>query len=142
MSRSTLRTANPDPRAARATSVAAARARRLSRAVLAGAGTAAALLVLGVLTRDQWDPLVGFDERVVDGAADFAAARPALVDALFAWQWAFEGVHLFVPVAGLCLVFWWRTRMTTRTLWALVTILTAWGFANLAKEVARRGRPG
>jgi undecaprenyl-diphosphatase len=113
----------------------------LSRAVLAGAGTAAALLVLGVLTRDKWDPLVRFDEQAVVAATSFAAARPALVDGLLAWQWAFEGVHLFVPVAGLCLVFWWRTRMTTRTLWALVTILTAWGFANLAKEITRRARP-
>jgi len=141
MSRTVLRRAQPDPRAARATTVAAGRARRLSRAVLVGAGTAAALLLLGVLTRDKWDPLVRFDERAVAAATSFSAARPALVDGLFAWQWAFEGVHLFVPVAGLCLVFWWRTRMTTRTLWALVTILTAWGFANLAKEVARRARP-
>ncbi|WP_426592364.1 phosphatase PAP2 family protein [Cellulomonas sp. McL0617] len=141
MSRTVLRPAHPDPRASRATAVAGARARRLVRAVVAGVGTAAALLLLGLLVRDRWDPLVRFDERTVVAATSFAARYPALVRALLDWQWAFEGVHLFVPVAALCLLVWWRTRMTSRTWWALATIATAWAFANLAKEVARRARP-
>ena len=141
MNRTVLGNARPDPRAARAVTVAAGRAHRLLRAVLVGAGTAAALLGLALLVRDRWDPLVGFDHRTVAAATSFAASRPALVDALIAWQSAFEGVHLFVPVVGLCLVVWWRTGMAGRTWWALATILTAWGFANLAKELTRRARP-
>lgn len=131
----------PSPQAARTATVAAGRTRRLLRAVVAGAGTGVALLVLGLLVRDRWEPLVAFDERAVDAATELVAPRPALSDALIAWQWAFEGVHLFVPVAALCLLVWWRTGMATRTWWALATILTAWGFANLAKEIVRRARP-
>ncbi|WP_066583953.1 phosphatase PAP2 family protein [Cellulomonas timonensis] len=141
MSRTPLRSGRHDPLSTRAATRAPGRAGRLLRAAAAAAATASAVLALGLLVRDQWDPLVGFDQGAVAAATSFAAARPALVDALLAWQWAFEGRRLIFPVAAVCLLVWWRTGMRTRTWWALGTMLAAWGFANVAKEVARLARP-
>jgi len=117
------------------------RARRLVRAVLAGAATAAVVLGMAVLIRGQWDPLVRLDERVVTAATQFAASSPALIRVLLDWQWVFAAARFIVPVTVVCLLFWWRTGRATRTWWALVTIAAAWGVSNLAKDVARRARP-
>lgn len=124
--------------AARAT---AGRARRLVRAVLTGVGTGVAVVVLALLVREQWPPLVQLDERAVTAGTALAAAHPELLRTLVVWQWVFLAVHLVVPVAALCLVYWWRTGNATRTWWALSTILTAWGLSNLLKELVRRARP-
>ncbi|WP_051432695.1 phosphatase PAP2 family protein [Promicromonospora kroppenstedtii] len=119
----------------------APRARRLVRAALVGVATGAAIVVIALLVREQWPPLVQFDERAVTEGAAFAAQHPELLRALIAWQWAFLAIHLLVPVGAICLVYWWRTGNATRTWWALTTILTAWGLSNLLKELARRARP-
>ncbi|MGN8244914.1 phosphatase PAP2 family protein [Cellulomonas soli] len=117
------------------------RARRLVRAVLAALGTAAVVLLLALLVREQWPPLVRFDERVVTAATQLTASTPGLAPVLLGWQWAFAASRLFVPVAALCLLFWWRTGRRTRTWWALSTILAAWVVANVAKELVQRARP-
>lgn len=141
MSRNPLRSGHPEPLSTRAATVAPGRARRLLRAAAAAAATASAVLALGLLVRDAWEPLVRFDERTVTAAVSFASQHPALVDALVAWQWAFEGRRVVVVVIAACLLVWWRTGMKTRAWWALATALGAWGFANLAKEIARLARP-
>lgn len=132
----------PEPLSERASAPAGpGRARRLLRAAGAAAATAASVLAVGLFVRDTWEPLVRFDERVVTSAVSFASDHPALVDALRAWEWVFEGRHIIVPVVGACLLVWWRTGMKTRSLWALGTALGAWAIANLAKEVAQLARP-
>ncbi|WP_186811499.1 phosphatase PAP2 family protein [Cellulomonas persica] len=142
MSRTLLRSGRrPEPLSAGASASGPGRARRLLRAAAAAAATAASVLAVGLFVRDAWEPLVRFDERTVHAAVRFASQHPALVDALNAWQWAFEGRRIVVVVVGACLLVWWRTGMKTRTWWALATALGAWGFANLAKEVARLARP-
>jgi len=129
------------PQTAGAARATAPRARRLVRAALVGVATGAAVVVIALLVREQWPPLVQLDERAVTEGAAFAAQHPELLHALIAWQWAFLAIHLLVPVATLCLVYWWRTGNATRTWWALTTILTAWGLSNLLKELVRRARP-
>lgn len=129
------------PQTAGATQAPAARARRLVRAALTGVATGVAVVVIALLVREQWPPLVQLDERAVTEGVALAASHPELLRALVVWQWAFLAVHLLVPVAAICLGYWWRTGNTTRTWWALSTILAAWGLSGLLKEVVRRARP-
>jgi undecaprenyl-diphosphatase len=119
----------------------AGRARRLARAALTGIATGVAVVVIAVLVREQWPPLVQLDEQAVTAGTAFAASHPELLRTLVVWQWAFLAVNLLVPVAAVCLVYWWRTGNATRTWWALTTILAAWGLSNLLKELVRRARP-
>jgi membrane-associated phospholipid phosphatase len=121
--------------------VPAGRARRLLRAALTGVATGVALIVIALLVREQWPPLVQLDERAVTDGVAIAAQHPELLRALILWQWAFLAIHLLIPVAAICLAYWWRTGNTTRTWWAISTILTAWGLSNLLKEIVRRARP-
>ncbi|MFD6138690.1 phosphatase PAP2 family protein [Promicromonospora sp. NPDC060271] len=130
-----------DPQTATPPRVPAGRARRLLRAALAGVATGVAVVIIALLVREQWPPLVQLDERAVLAGTTLAAQHPELLRALLFWQWAFLAVHLLVPVAAICLAYWWRTGNVTRTWWALSTILVAWGLSNLLKEVARRARP-
>ena len=130
-----------DPQTATPARAPAGRARRLLRAALTGVATGVALIVIALLVREQWPPLVQLDERAVTAGTALAAQHPGLLRALVVWQWAFLAIHLLVPVATFCLVYWWRTGNTTRTWWALSTILTAWGLSNLLKELVRRARP-
>ena len=130
-----------DPQTATPSRPPAGRARRLLRAALTGVATGVALIAIALLIREQWPPLVQLDERAVTEGAALAAQHPELLRALVVWQWAFLAIHLLVPVAAICLAYWWRTGNATRTWWALTTILTAWGLSNLLKEVVRRARP-
>lgn len=130
-----------DPQAAGAARAPAGRARRLVRAVLTGVATGVAVVVIALLVREQWPPLVQLDERAVTAGTALAASHPELLRTLVVWQWLFLAAHLLVPVAAFCLVYWWRTRNVTRTWWAVSTILAAWGLSNLLKEIVRRTRP-
>jgi membrane-associated phospholipid phosphatase len=141
MTRPVLRRPEPSPRPAPAARVTAGRARRLVRAVLVGVGTGAAVVVLALLVREQWQPLVRLDQRAVAAGASLTAAHPALRHTLVAWQWAFLPARLLVPVVAACLVYWWRTRQATRTWWAVATVLGAWALSNVVKELVRRARP-
>ncbi|MFI2485535.1 phosphatase PAP2 family protein [Promicromonospora kroppenstedtii] len=141
MSPARHRTPARGPQTAGAAQATTPRARRLVRAALVGVATGAAVVVIALLVREQWPPLVQLDELAVTEGAAFAAQHPGLLRALITWQWAFLAVHLLVPVGAICLVYWWRTGSTTRTWWALTTILTAWGLSNLLKELVRRARP-
>jgi membrane-associated phospholipid phosphatase len=129
------------PQTAKARRAPAGRTRRLLRAALTGVATGVALIVIALLVREQWPPLVQLDERAVTDGVALAAQHPELLRALILWQWAFLAIHLLVPVAAICLAYWWRTGNATRTWWALTTILAAWGLSNLLKEVVRRARP-
>ncbi|MFI2363016.1 phosphatase PAP2 family protein [Promicromonospora sp. NPDC019610] len=129
------------PQTARPARATAGRARRLVRAALVGVTTGSAVVVIALLVREQWPPLVQLDERAVTAGTALAASHPELLRTLVVWQWAFLAARLLVPVAALCLVYWWRTGNAARTWWALTTILTAWGLSNLLKELVRRARP-
>ena len=121
--------------------VGAGRARRLARALITGGATGAAVVAIALLVRERWQPLVDLDRRAVNAGVTIAAAHPTLLRVLVDWQSAFLASHLIVVVAVVVLLHWWRTRNTTRALWALVTILAAWGLSNLLKEIVRRARP-
>ena len=131
----------PTPQATRAARVAAGRLRRLARAVAVGAGAAAALLAIAVLVRQGWEPMIRLDEKAVLAGTQFALARPALVDVLVAWQWAFEAKRLVVLVVATALVYRWRTGDASRAWWSIGTVLAAWGLSNVAKELVQRARP-
>ncbi|WP_285100721.1 phosphatase PAP2 family protein [Promicromonospora sp. MEB111] len=129
------------PQTAGAARSTAGRARRLVRAVLTGVATGVVVVVIALLVREQWPPLVQLDQRAVTAGTAFSAAHPELLRALVVWQWVFLAAHLLIPVVAICLVYWWRTGNATRTWWAVSTILAAWGLSNLLKELVRRTRP-
>jgi membrane-associated phospholipid phosphatase len=141
VNRAPLRRPEPDPRAVRSARAAAGRVRRLARAVVTGVGTGVAVVAIALLVREQWPPLVDLDQRAVNAGTALAASDPTLLRVLVGWQWVFLASHVIVPVTALMLLYWWRTRNTTRTWWAIATVLAAWGLSNLLKEVVRRARP-
>ena len=141
MNRPVLRRPEPSPLATGPARATAGRARRLVGAVLVGVGTGAAVVVLALLVRQQWPPLARFDQRAVAAGTSLAASHPALLHTLTVWQWLFLPAHLLPLVLAGCLLYWWRTRQTTRSWWAVVTILAAWGLSNVVKELVRRARP-
>lgn len=130
-----------DPRTVGAARATTRRARRLAGALLVGVGTGVAVVTIALLVREQWPPLVELDERAVSWGTSLAAQDPALLRALLAWQGVFLARHIVLPVAVLCLVYWRRTGNSSRTWWALSTVLAAWGLSNLLKELVRRARP-
>lgn len=141
MSRPVLRRPEAAPRAAARPPVSARRLRRLAGALLTGVATGAAVVAIAALVRGRWSPLAALDQRAVAAGSTFAAGHPALLRALVDWQWLFLPTHVVgLGVAG-ALVFWWRTRQTTRAWWAIATMLAAWGLSNLVKELVRRARP-
>ncbi|GHH64227.1 phosphatase PAP2 family protein [Promicromonospora soli] len=109
--------------------------------MLAGVATGVAVVVIALLVREQWPPLVLLDERAVTAGTALAAEHPGLLRTLVVWQWIFLAAHVVLPVAAFCFIYWWRTRNATRTWWALSTILAAWGLSNLLKELVGRARP-
>jgi len=141
MSRPVLRRPDAGPRAAAAPPLGARRLRRLASALLTGVATGAAVVAIAVLVRGRWTPLATLDQRAVAAGSAFAGARPALLHALVDWQQAFLPTHVVgLGVVG-ALVFWWRTKQTTRAWWAIATMLAAWGLSNVVKELVRRARP-
>lgn len=109
--------------------------------MITGVGTGAVVIVIALLVREQWQPLIDLDQRAVAAGTALAASDPTLLRVLVGWQWVFLASHLILPVTALVLLYWWRTRNTTRTWWAIATVLAAWGLSNLLKEVVRRARP-
>lgn len=117
------------------------RARRLARA--AGYATVTALVLFGVgfLVRSRWDPLISFDDTVIERLTDVTRAHPGFRDALLAWQEAFRPVYLHVVGTVVCLLVWWRTGMRTRAWWAFATLMLSWSVGLGAKYVFQRARP-
>lgn len=115
--------------------------RRLARALAIGVATGVGVLAIAVLVREQWPPLLSFDERAVRAGTALAASNPTLLRVLVDWQWVFLASHMILPVTGLVLLYWRRTRNTTRTWWAIVTVFAAWGLSNLVKVIVQRARP-
>lgn len=117
---------------------------RLHR-LLRAAGFAAALGVpvaaLAFVVRTESSPVVAFDEAVIVAATDLTRRAPGLRDVLLVWQEAFRGVWVNPAVALLCVWAWRRHGMRTRAVWAITTLLVAWGLAQVAKQVVARTRP-
>jgi undecaprenyl-diphosphatase len=114
---------------------------RLLRAAGFAAGFGLPVAALAFVVRTEASPVVALDEAAIRAATDVTRENPALRTALLAWQEAFRGVWVN-PVVGLvCLWAWRRHGLRTRAAWAAVTVLVAWGLAQVMKRVVARTRP-
>lgn len=115
-------------------------AARLALALAATAGLGAPVLVLAVLVRQSWSPLIDGDRAVAERLHVVAVAHPGLVDAMQAVSvvlgpWVLRPV---VTVLGVVLLVRGRRRLGGWVLFAL------WAGALLGvvvKEVVGRARP-
>lgn len=117
------------------------RARRLLRAagLALAAGLPVALLAFGV--RVGWHGLVALDRAVIRAATDVTRAQPGLRDSLLVGQTVLQARWLNLAVLAVAVWAWRRRGLGGRALWAVGTLLVAWGTANLVKAIVERARP-
>lgn len=117
------------------------RARRLLRAagLALAAGLPVALLAFGV--RVGWHGLVELDQAVTAAATDLTRPRPGLRDALLVGQEVLQARWLNLAVLAVAVWAWRRRGLGGRAVWAVATLLVAWGAANLVKVLVARARP-
>ncbi len=103
--------------------------------------TGLVLVTLALLIRERFNPLVRLDEGGIRRATDFTRGHLSFRSALLVWQEASQPVWIYAAASLLCLALWLVKKMKQRTLWAFVTMMVAWGVANLAKPIVHRERP-
>lgn len=113
---------------------------RLALGLVATFGLGVPFVLLALLVREKWDPLIRLDTSVAEGLNDVAVRNDWLVDTLLVISDVFDPMVFRVLVTLIAL---WLIRAGRRRLasWALVTI---WGAALLGwglKLVVGRARP-
>ena len=113
---------------------------RLVRGALAMVVFTLPVLLLGFAVRQQFDPLIRLDERVIRAAT--SATRDTGLAGLFLVIQAVSQPFLVYIVATVVAAWvWWRKGLRNRALWAFVTMMVAWNVGLLAKSVVQRARP-
>ncbi|PJI86629.1 phosphatase PAP2 family protein [Luteimicrobium subarcticum] len=113
----------------------------LLRAAGFGLLFAAPVAVLAYLVRAQSDVVVERDKKVIRAATDWTREHPAAHDALLVWQEVFNVRWVVLGGVVVCVAVWRRYGMRSRALWALGTILVAWGVQIGLKTLVGRARP-
>jgi membrane-associated phospholipid phosphatase len=117
------------------------RRRNLLRAAGFSLGLTVPVAVLAYVVRAGVGPVLSFDHALISAGTDFARDTPGLRSALLAWQEAFNARWVNLAAALVCLWVWRRRGMTSRALWAFLTILVAWNLGLVVKFVVQRARP-
>jgi membrane-associated phospholipid phosphatase len=116
------------------------RARAVTRAALWGLVGFVPFLVLAWLVRTN-SALHDADQRVVDAATTVTRAHPGIETFFLAWSLLTQP-GLVVLAGGLLALWTWRRRgLTSRSVWAVVTLLVSWGLTQVAKMAVGRVRP-
>lgn len=98
--------------------------------------------VVAFLVREQWDPLIRFDQRIIVATTDITRAHPGLREALIAWQEGSAPKVIYAIGAITCLaVGWRRPQFRSRAWWAFITMMVAWNLQLVLKEIVQRARP-
>src|SRR3954453_1825003 len=117
------------------------RRRALLRAAVFGIAFTIPVLVLAYLVRGEVEDVLRLDQHAIAAATDFTRAHPALEHALLVWQELFKALWVNIAATLVCVWVWRRHGMTTRALWAFLTILAAWAVQLGAKALVQRARP-
>jgi membrane-associated phospholipid phosphatase len=98
------------------------------------------VILLGLAVRQQFDPLIRFDEKASRAATGFSL-RHDLIPVLKTIQ--VVSLPIFVYLAATAVVIWaWRAKnLRGRALWAFVTMMIGWSIGGLSKPIAQRARP-
>ncbi|KQZ91077.1 hypothetical protein ASD62_10970 [Phycicoccus sp. Root563] len=97
-------------------------------------------VLIGFAVRQQFDPLIRFDEAVADRATDITRSIGA-ADALIALQAISQPWVLYIAATLVCLYAWLVKKLRNRALWAFVTMMIGWNLALDAKLLVQRARP-
>jgi undecaprenyl-diphosphatase len=120
----------------------AARARRLTRAVVYAVLVAVPLGLLAFLVRTQFDPLVRFDQDLIRAATDYTRDHPDFRSFVETWEEISQPFLMYLLLGlPVSLYVWFGRHLRTRAWWALATMAVGWGLATVLKLVVRRARP-
>jgi len=117
------------------------RRRALLRAAAFGIAFTVPVAVLAYVVRAQVGGVVRFDQRAISGATDYTRTHPDVHDALLVWQELFQARWVNLAATLVCVWVWRRHGLTTRALWAFLTIMAAWAIQLGAKGLVQRARP-
>ncbi|EWT03237.1 phosphoesterase PA-phosphatase [Intrasporangium oryzae NRRL B-24470] len=96
---------------------------------------------LAFVVREKLLPVIEIDQRAIIAATDVTRANPGLRTALLVWQEMTQPRWLYILATLLCVWVWRRYGLTSRAIWAFVTMMVAWNLQLVLKEVVRRARP-
>ncbi|MBO3102175.1 phosphatase PAP2 family protein [Cellulomonas fengjieae] len=117
------------------------RRRALLRAAVFGVALTVPVAVLAYLVRAQVGGVVRLDELVNVAATAYTREHPDLQQALLVWQELFQARWVNLAATLVCVWVWRRHGLTTRALWAFLTIMAAWAIQLGAKGLVQRARP-
>jgi membrane-associated phospholipid phosphatase len=116
------------------------RSARLVRASGAMVLFALPVALLGFAARQQFDPMIRFDERVIRSVTDFTREN-GLGPALIAVQEGFQPYLLYIVATSVAAWAWLVKGLRARALWAFVTMMVSWNVGLLVKLLVARARP-
>ncbi len=98
------------------------------------------VLLLALLIRERFDPLLRFDENVIRAATDFTRSTgsgPVFV----AIQEVTQPKWLHIVGILVCLWAWLAKDLRNRALWAFATLMFGWFVGYASKLLVQRARP-
>ena len=119
---------------------AVSRSVRALRAVGTAAVVALPVLLIALLIREQFDPLLRFDENTIRAATDFTRSN-GLTPEFVAIQEVSQPKWLHIVGILVCLWAWLAKGLRNRALWAFATLMFGWFVGYASKLVVQRARP-
>jgi len=119
----------------------AGRLRRVGRGIFDGVLVAGAVTTLAFLVRVKFDPIIDWDEAAIARATAITRSHDGFRATLLAWQTAFLPTPCYVVATAVCVWVWRRHHLTTRAMWAFVTMMIGWNLALDVKLLVQRARP-
>ena len=123
-----------------ATSPTMSRGKRLVRAGVAMVLCARPVALLGSAARQQVDPMIRFDTRVIGALTDFTREND-LGAGLIVVQEVCQPYVLYIVATAVAAWAWLAKGLRPRALWAFVTMMISWNVGLLVKLVVHRARP-
>lgn len=118
----------------------ASRSARALRGAGAAVLVALPIVLLALLVRERFNPLIRFDEAVIRSATDFTRSS-GLAPLFIAIQEATQ--PRWVHAVGVLVAVWaWLAKgLRPRALWAFATLMVGWFLGYALKLVVQRARP-
>jgi undecaprenyl-diphosphatase len=116
------------------------RSLRALRAVALAVAVALPVALLALLVREQFNPLISFDEAAIRQATDFTRAND-LADFFVVVQEVSQPKWLHLVGTLVCLWAWLAKGLRNRALWAFATLMVGWFIGWAAKLLVQRARP-
>lgn len=113
---------------------------RLAVALLATVALGLPFLLLALLVRGRWEPLLRFDTSVEEAANELARSTDGLVAAMKVVA-VVGDPNVFRAAAVVVAIWLFRRRRVRLAAWTLVTSLVGGVLSPLLKEVVGRARP-